>query len=683
MIKLLKKNKFSIPLNIILLLFFLLQIPAFAFLNSDSKLNYVQINYEKASELFKNNELEAAYNYFNGALRVNPNHIPSLISIAQVSIKLSKNEEAISYLKKAAILSPEDSVIHFLLGIAYKRNNELKLSIGSFNKCLQLEPQNSLIRLQLGLVCSETNNHSCVIDNLGKVVLAYPDQIWARASLANSYHNLKEYGLAESQYKYLVNVLPDKYIIWYNLAKSQLATSKFDEALISINNSIKLEPSSVDLYLDRAKIYVKLNMLQDAQADYLNAIKLDPQNPEIPVEYASFLSQTDAYSEAAKQYDAALELQPGEISFLVDKSYLLQKAGDLDQAENTWKKVISFDDNNIIAHYNLAKLYEEKQNYNSAIEHYEKAISLQDENEISDIDAKIGLAFCLQKTKNYEKAKPLYQYIISKSPEDPISHFNLAKLLVEEENYLDAVSELQKSITNNFKPLKLAYELLVEIYTSTNDSSNLDKAYKDLLEVDRDNIDARIAYATFLKNIGKTQEAINQFLVASTLDKTTKSKLTLAKFLIEQNDLFGAVNQLQEYIKVFPENIEALDLLAKAYGDLKIHEQSINTYKKAISLKPNDSLRYYNLGIQYQAINKFDESKNYLLKSIELNSSYAPSFYALGVSFVNENDIEKAKESFDQYLKIEPEGEYKDKIEIKLKEIENAKESVPENETKV
>ena len=204
-----------------------------------------------------------------------------------------------------------------------------------------------------------------------------------------------------------------------------------------------------------------------------------------------------------------------------------------------------------------------------------------------------------------------------------------------------------------------------------NDTTNLKTTYKEWLNVDKDNIDARGAYAKVLAKIGATQEAIEQYRVAATLDNTSASRFKLAQFLVEQKDFYGAIGQLQEYLKTSPEDLNALILLADAFKELGINEQAINTYKKIISIQPENHLIYFNLGLLYQMEKKPEEAQNYLLKAIELNENYAPAYYALGLSYMSTGDSKnlKAKELFEKYLQLDPSGEYKEKVQVFLKEL--------------
>ena len=620
---------------------------------------------------YKEGDLQNAISSFKKSLSLSSTDISSLLLLAQVSIEDGKPEQAIKILQAPSKLYSSDSLIHFTLGMAYEQNKQPKEALLEYKSAIAIDPENILIKYSLGNICSLTGDYRCAIENLGKVILAYPLHLRSRLLLASSYHHLKQYALAKEEYKNILEYLSTNPIIWYNLSKTQIALEEFEDAKQSINQAILLDNSTVEFYLDRAQLNYKLSSLENSDNDYLVALKLEPKNPAIPIEYANFLWKTGAYSKAAEQYEKAIQLQPGDVELIVSRAYLLQLSKRYPESIELWNEVLGEDNENQFALFNLARLYHDSKNYDNAIDYYKRLISLKGITKETELDGKLGLAYCLQKRGSVLEAKNYYSELVKDMPENSNILFEYGNILVDEKNYKDSIGYFKKSIEQRHEPQKEVYEALVNAYENLNDISNLKIAYKEWLNVDKDNVDARIGFAKQLAKHGDTQEAIEQYRVAVALDNTNASRYKLAQFLIEQNDLYGAIGQLQEYLKANSSDLNALILLANAFKELGINEQAINTYKKIVSLQPENHLTYFNLGLLYQQEKKTEEAQNYLLKTIELNESYAPAYYALGLSYLSLGDSknEKAKELFEKYLKLEPSGEYRDKAEAFLKEI--------------
>ena len=313
-------------------------------------------------------------------------------------------------------------------------------------------------------------------------------------------------------------------------------------------------------------------------------------------------------------------------------------------------------------------LYEQATQYEEAIETYKRILSenLKDNNIALEIKSR--LAYSLHKNNNFDEAKNVYEDILHEMPRDPVVLFNLGILLASHGEYKEAVHFLEKSERNNFTDLKTIYTTLILIFKNLNDTLNLDIAYKKLLQIDKENLNARITYADFLKEIGDSQGALSQYLIAASFDTSGKTRLKLASYLLNQKDLYGATGQIQEYLKTNPQDLDALILLATAYQELGITEESIKTYKKIISIESGNYLAYYNLGLLCEKAKRNDEAENYLLKSIELNDKFPPAYYAIGLSYISKNNRIKAQEVFKKYLFLDPNGQYKDNVVRRLEE---------------
>ena len=63
-------------------------------------------------------------------------------------------------------------------------------------------------------------------------------------------------------------------------------------------------------------------------------------------------------------------------------------------------------------------------------------------------------------------------------------------------------------------------------------------------------------------------------------------------------------------------------------------------------------------------INRFEESNAILFELLKFSEFLNPEcYFGIGCNFIGMNDFEKAKQSFEQYIKIDPDGEFKEEVE--------------------
>ncbi|AHH09732.1 Putative tetratricopeptide repeat domain protein [Borrelia parkeri SLO] len=190
--------------------------------------------------------------------------------------------------------------------------------------------------------------------------------------------------------------------------------------------------------------------------------------------------------------------------------------------------------------YNLAIAKFENDNLNESLTNINKALDINPEkSEYLYLKASIYLT-----KANYNEAIPLYNSVILKNPENITAHINLARSYEKSGNEPKAIEILEK-ISNKNHLLAL---------------NNLGILYK---------------------NQGNYQKAIETFQKAEA-HSSLEAKYNLATALIAIKDNKRAMEKLKEYIKINPNNPEALHALGiieyNDNGNDKILKEVINKF---------------------------------------------------------------------------------------------------------
>jgi len=162
--------------------------------------------------------------------------------------------------------------------------------------------------------------------------------------------------------------------------------------------------------------------------------------------------------------------------------------------------------------------------------------------------------------------------------------------------------------------------------------------------------------------------------------------------LHDQRNYDGAIAKYEEVLRENPDNVTALYELSFSYSLKKDYRRSletaykgaqyksddlaafymmignnldvlgepkkaVETYEKAIKLKPADSLAYYNLAITYSNLQKPEDAKKNLKKAVLLNPDHASSHLALSALFFRTNYKTPALLAVSRFLILEPRSE--------------------------
>lgn len=103
---------------------------------------------------------------------------------------------------------------------------------------------------------------------------------------------------------------------------------------------------------------------------------------------------------------------------------------------------------------------------------------------------------------------------------------------------------------------------------------------------------------------------------------------------------------------------------AQKQMDDGLYIAALSTIRKAVIMEPENKEFSLFLAEILTELNRYEESNRVIFGLMEENNDADPNyFFGLGCNFMGLNDITKAKESFLEYLKISPDGDYIDEIE--------------------
>jgi len=196
-------------------------------------------------------------------------------------------------------------------------------------------------------------------------------------------------------------------------------------------------------------------------------------------------------------------------------------------------------------------------------------------------------------------------------------------------------------------------------------------------------------FANFLKNAGKTREAIYHFKMSLNLKPDSpiiynnlanalckigqldqavehykKSLELMPGFAVAHFNLATAYEQqgktseaIEEYrraLKFKPDYLEALSDMGFAFAKQKKFDEAVRCYKKALELKPDFIIAHGRLGLALAGQGKIDEA----IKQCRLVLKYRPDDYQMifniGVLLHQQNKIDEAIEEYKRALKINP-----------------------------
>jgi tetratricopeptide (TPR) repeat protein len=183
-------------------------------------------------------------------------------------------------------------------------------------------------------------------------------------------------------------------------------------------------------------------------------------------------------------------------------------------------------------------------------------------------------------------------------------------------------------------------------------------------------LNASLAQAKELEGAGNYDQAITVLQQAS---QTDPSQDLIWAYLGDAQrgakKYTDAIDSYQKALAIKPNVGSYLNGLADAYAKSGQTDKAVQTYAAAATADPpNAALYYYNEGAVFTNTGKVDEAVTAFDKAIELDPKRADAYYWKGVDLIGKATMKDNKmvapagtaEAFNKYLELQPNGKYAD-----------------------
>ena len=255
-----------------------------------------------------------------------------------------------------------------------------------------------------------------------------------------------------------------------------------------------------------------------------------------------------------------------------------------------------------------------------------------------------------------------------KSPIDSLSFLlkqddsNISLLTKRAQEYIkvDKFSLSKNDIDHAYDILKNDSELLLtrgELYFILNKTRISKESWERCLKLDPNNLKCRekltnlfcVVKDSKCKLMIDTLALINDGLIPN----------SLIVYLKESDEYELAIDLLNNRIKKFPKDKDALTLLSILHSDTSSNNNYFNSelaenfFKKIMNLYPHDPQVYYNFGKHKQNLSEYTEAIDLYEQGLQLTSNSDQSYYNMGFCSMQLQEYSQAIEYFTNAINID------------------------------
>ncbi|UCF31016.1 MAG: tetratricopeptide repeat protein [bacterium] len=123
------------------------------------------------------------------------------------------------------------------------------------------------------------------------------------------------------------------------------------------------------------------------------------------------------------------------------------------------------------------------------------------------------------------------------------------------------------------------------------------------------------------------------------------------------------INELKRLLERNPNDVGVLVQLGNTYFDSNMYQESIEAYERALALRPGNPNVLTDLGVMYRRSGRSDEAIARFREAMAVDPNHYQSRMNLGiVLYYDLNDMDGAREAFEDFLRLVPSGPQADQV---------------------
>ena len=477
--------------------------------------------------------------------------------------------------------------------------------------------------------------------------------------------------------------------------------------ILFITNTIdevkKEEPKDVVVHadaLERCQTLFDQGLHSELQRYAQKELSKNYSNIELRRILAKSLMETNNELTAIMHYEAILNVNPQDFETKEMLAQYYTENGPKSRAIELYEQILLYDGGNITAVETLAKLYEEISAYDKAIEMYQMIIDAE-LNEERIIELKYILADLYLKINDNEKAFDAYEKINKEEPDNLEVLILLADLAYKNRYWQDCLKYYEKIVAivgDDFEML----EKIAQLHTTLENWNEAVSTYKKILSLEdakstnylyhqnelcnamlkngqgkqaidllKDLIIKNPKETSFVFTLAQAYTQLGDFQIGVNLYNKLLDELppeqseiiikyisnlicAWAQNLFKKGEYNQAFDKFFEALKYNEENDEVYFQLGKCNYLIKSFQDSIAHFKRAISIKPQESMYYFGLGCAYDEMGSTKNAKMAFYDAININPMNTQARIAYALSLTKELEYAQSIEQFNKVLEVIP-----------------------------
>ena len=483
-----------------------------------------------------------------------------------------------------------------------------------FKSILDQDPDNAEAHYRSGIIYMRQKQIRQGVEHLKRAVQLAPDNVTYHDSLANAYEFSRQNVLAIQEYKKVSEMAaPDSDEAKEALKKvgfleaTQYATEgRVDKALPIFEKLANEYPDDSLIQYSLGLAYLFVKDLDKSKRIFTDLIKVTPDNLNLYLNLATIYEQKGDLLKATENLRKVIELSPqGRFAdqarerLGIIEGRLLMQEGNLNEALNTLKAVLDKTPNNVSALFTLAEVYQLLGQLGLSEQSFKKVIELSP----SHLEARLRLAGIYVETNRLDEGIAALQEIVNLNKDSPQAH--------------------------------KATEILKKLQTAREQSMSESEKLK------------------------LTEERLQQLVNED--PNNAEAHFNLGRFYYQQRRLQDSRHELEEVVRIAPDNKRAQVALGALYDELGLYDLAIDRYSTVIALEKDkesadryEELKELATGKKLYSDGNIGLAREKFEEIIAKHPDNASAHFYLGLIHASEEQLSKSVDDYEEVIRLLP-----------------------------
>ena len=300
-----------------------------------SKTDKASPTLQRAVDLIRKGETDAAEEAFNEVLAADPESAEAYLGLAEIRLRKADLEGAGTYARKAIDAKPDSAGIWVSYGNVQVLQGRLPEAEAAYQKAIRLHDFYLPAYMAYGdLLQRKLKKPQQAIEMYQKAVAIDGNRASSRFALATAYATVGDMPNAELALREAARLAPADPLPRHTLGRLLAAQQKFDAAVEQFSAALEVKPDFQPALLDRADVLAEIQRNEEAVRDYRAILEKQPDDAQLNLKLALVTQRTGDMAAATRQYKRTLALNPNMALAYNNLAWIgLQTGGDLEQAD--------------------------------------------------------------------------------------------------------------------------------------------------------------------------------------------------------------------------------------------------------------------------------------------------------------------------------------------------------------